>query len=380
MKAPRLFLLGSTLTALAVVRSAREEFDCVVLDDRAGPAAFSRCASFKALASSEEGAVCAALSDLRQSPYDVVIADSDRWLRFVARHRGAIESAGIVVLHPSAQTIELCLSKSAFLRWCRSQALPAPEVYDTTDPDVVDRVKLPVILRPEQTLHSSSLSLPKAIEVRNRTELRTWLARYATSNTTPSLSHSLLRKGLRQFSVGAARDLRGTTTTFLAEKMRPVARQCAGGTYVRSAAHPDIEDLARRAIERLDYFGLCEVEVLHDPNHGESFLIEINARPWLQFELAAACGCDLLAHALGRRARASPRYRDRSWISLWADARICLSPEDGLVRTGEVSLQNYIRSVLTADVRPLWRWSDPWPALESFAATTRAVLYRMSRG
>ena len=60
-----------------------------------------------------------------------------------------------------------------------------------------------------------------------------------------------------------------------------------------------VEQLARNAIERLDYFGIGEAEILRDKQTGEDYLIEINARPWLQYALAPASNHDFLGLVLG---------------------------------------------------------------------------------
>ena len=155
------------------------------------------------------------------------------------------------------------------------------------------------MLRPEHTQHSSGLRVPKAVEARSTSELNATLQRFAAAGVAASACDSLLRPGLRQLSVGAARDLSGRVTTFLAEKTRPPAERCAGGTFVRPCSHPAAEELAAHALSLLDYFGIAEVEILYDPATQDLFLIEINARPWLQYPLPVVCGCDLLAHALG---------------------------------------------------------------------------------
>jgi len=74
---------------------------------------------------------------------------------------------------------------------------------------------------------------------------------------------------------------------------------------------PHIEPLAVRALEALDYLGVAEVEILFEPISARANLVEINARPWLQFALPHACGYDLLGHALGRApAAAAPTTRN----------------------------------------------------------------------
>ena len=51
---------------------------------------------------------------------------------------------------------------------------------------------------------------------------------------------------------------------FTARKIRPSAELCQTGTCVEMCADERIEQLGRTAVERLDYFGIGEVEILRD--------------------------------------------------------------------------------------------------------------------
>lgn len=374
----RLLLLGSSLTALAVARVAhRSGLQCIMADSQAGPAASTSTATFRRLRQDDFAALLEGVPDLRQREDVAVIADSDRWLRFVQRHHSALSRELGRVLHPSAEAIAICLDKTEFLRWCAQRDLPAPRVYGTAAEALRCEDAYPLLIRPEQTQHSAPTGLPKALEIRNRSELEHWLKRFAAVGVTPSICESLLRPGLRQFSVGAARDREGRTLTFLAEKVRPAAERCAGGTYVVSTQYPGIEELAAKALDALDFFGVAEIEVLYDPARDQGYLVEINARPWLQFTLPHLCGCDLLGHVLHSGYIAQHKARARaSWLYFSSDLYACFSRSTGLVSTGKLSLLDYLRSILSADAYALWDWRDPQPLLTAVARTLRDCLRR----
>jgi len=374
-----LLVLGSSLTALAVVRAARRKaMRCVMLDSAAGPAAATGMAEFRLARAFDPDALSECTADLAKREDVAVIADSDRWLRFVRQHRGALASHGWRVLHPADAALDVCLDKSAFLAWCAARELPAPRLHAVAGIEQLEPAAYPLMLRPEWTQHSSNTGLPKAIEVREPAQLRYWLQQFAAAGVRPSICESLLREGLRQYSVGAARDSAGAVQTFLAEKVRPHAEQCAGGTFVAPAEQPGIESLAARALQELDFFGVAEVEVLYDPLARRACLIEINARPWLQYGLPLACGQDLLGHVLGDAQPAGSATRSHAWLYFGSDLRICFSPSTGLVTNSKINLATYVRSLLAADVYALWDWRDPNPLLAStvqkFAASLRRFI------
>jgi len=367
-----LILLGSSLTGLAVVRAAhRAGFLCVMLDTAPGPGAATRTADFRRIAREDVAALLECVPELRGRADVAIIADSDRWLRFIGKYRAPLAAQRWVVLHPSTESIDLCLGKSRFLAWCAQRQLSAPRCYDPETVAQAGTAIYPLIVRPEWTQHSVATGLPKALELRDPSQLRDWLARFAAAGVRPSISESLLRDGLRQFSVGAARDAHGSVRTFLAEKVRPDATQCAGGTFVRPASQPGVEALATSALDALDYFGIAEVEVLFDAAAGIGYLVEINARPWLQYGLPFACGVDLLGHALGHaRAAAARPTESHAWLHFSPDLYSCFSRSTGLVATGSLSVAQYLRSIIGSDVHAVWDWRDPGPLL---AAAGRLV-------
>lgn len=373
-----LLILGSSLTALAVVRStSRAQLRCLLVDDRRGPASRTRLATFCYVSAANVAAVRGALPVHCQPGEVAIIADSDRWLRFVQANYDALAAEGFLILHPLPSVIGTCLDKSAFLRWCAARKLPAPRLFEVSMQSLPAAGDYPLLLRPELTQHSAQFGLPKAIEVRNAAQLVEWLDRFKAAGVTPTVCQSLLTDGLRQFSVGFARNPAGEVRTFLAEKIRPQAERCAGGTYVKPAVQSGVEALATAAVTELEFFGVGEVEVLFDTLAGRGYLIEVNARPWLQFGLSAACGVDLLGHVLGRPvADVGPSGRLHAWLYFSSDLYACFSRGNGLVRTGRVSLAEYIGSLARADVYATWDRRDPWPLVSSCWESARGLLKR----
>jgi len=377
----KIVVLGSSLTALALVRVAyRSGFKAALLDDRDGPAARTRVASFRRLVASDEGTMVGDISAELTDGATALVADSDRWLRFLVRHEQDLSRRGFTVLHPEPSAIETCLDKSAFLTWCARHGLPAPRLYEVGSASTLDEVSFPALLRPEATQHSVRTGLPKARKIRDRVELEQWLRRFEAAGVRPAVCESLLRPGLRQFSIGAARNRRGHVKTFLAEKVRPRAERCEGGTFVRPAQMAAIEDLAAVALNQLDFFGMAEVEVLYDPASGRASLVEINARPWLQYALPYACGCDLLGHVLEARSQRLGKSSLRhAWIHSWPDLVQCFSRSSGMYREGTLTVSEYVRTALSADVHAVWDWSDPNPFISSVTQLLANSVQRLRR-
>lgn len=367
----RIVVLGSSLTALAIVRAAKAlGIASILFDTRKGIAFDSRHPMPIRCPEGNDEFLLQQLEGVASKESTALIADSDGWLRFIVRCRPALESMFASVVHPGPRAIELCLDKSLFLDWCMDKGFQAPLRYELgAAADLLPSPECPLLLRPEMTRHELGKSVPKAIEVKSRAELDRWLAQFAAAGVTPSIAQSLLRPGIRQYSVGLARGRRGRIRSMVAEKLRSFPEQCAGGTYVILSAQDGVLSLAIRAIEALDYFGIAEVEILRDDNTGECFLIEINARPWVQLGLAQKAGLNFLGFVLDRAdaqgVPASPR--PLRWLNFEADVYGCLSRDIGAVRRGRLTLNDYLRSFFAANTFAVWDAADPMPFLRSMS-------------
>lgn len=365
----RLIVLGSTVTGLALLRAAAPlGLDLHLFDDKADIASHSRFGSKHLLLKSDEKTILASLTALLSGSHTALIADSDHWLRFLLSHWDTLTDTGCHILHGPKEAIEICLDKSRFLDWCNEHELPVPSSYTLKE----DRLTLdgspvyPLLLRPEFTVHGQNTGLPKAQEVSNKEELSLFLQRFADARVPVNVSQSLLRPRIRQFSIGIARHSGGDMRYLLAEKQRPTAAACAAGTYVSLITSASQEEqgilaLARQAIEQLDYTGIAEVEILHDPETQQSFLIEINVRPWAQLPLSEKSGLHFLAFMVGQAPAVPEPLKRGHWVSFQDDLFHIFSRSMGQVRNGKLSLFQYLLTLFRVNCFVYWNLKDPAP-------------------
>ena len=335
-----LVILGSSITALAVARDAHAHgLAPVVVDSEPGPALSCRWVrQVRARVSDSEGTLAQLLA--LAGPSSALISTADHWLRFVIEHRTALQAAYSSILHPSNEALAICLDKSLFARWCVQNNLPTPRSWIGGREEGPREPRFPLLVRPARTLHDRGfLGLPKALEVHDMRELQTWLARYAEKNVEALISESLLGRDIEQGSISFAR--RDTDLLVLAaRKVRPRPERCSVGSCVELHADPAAEQFARVAAERLDYFGIGEMEILHDRSSGQHYVIEINAQPWIQYALAPASGHDFLGLALDLPSKQTARQVKfgKTWINLHADLFNAFSRSVGEVRHGRVAV------------------------------------------
>jgi predicted ATP-grasp superfamily ATP-dependent carboligase len=336
-----------------------------------GPAAV--CRYVRALRTDDrDDSAILELLDSVAGPRSALISTSDNWLRFIVRHRARLDAAFAMVLHPHNDMLEICLNKSAFAQWCKSVDLPTPRTQLGTSDSLHEHARFPLLVRPANTMHNSrELGLPKAVQVFEQRELENWMARYKEAAVEPLVSESLLGRDLEQISASfARRDNESLVLT--ARKIRPAADRCAVGTCVELHPDPVAADLANKAAHLLDYLGVGEMEILLDRTSNRHLVIEINARPWLQYALAPASGHDFLGLLLrvpNRRGR--PRVTEgRTWINLHDDLFSAFSRSVGEVRHGRTGAGAYFASLSRSNVFALLDWRDPAPVIASLLRKT----------
>lgn len=362
-----LVVLGSSLTALALVRSSHDaNLKSCIVDTEFGIATKSRYCEVQVREGADDARIFDTLLELSRGRRVALVADSDRWLQFIAARHDELREAFLSIVHPEPSVINLCLNKSVFVSWCEENEFPAPRLY-TVDGDGLSEsiVEFPLLIRPQQTALAARQSIPKAVEVGNEDELAAWIRRYREHNTTPSVAQSLLRPNIKQYSIGIARRADGQVRVSMAEKIRSYADQCIGGTYVVSTEHKPIESLVIDAIERLDYFGIAECEVMYDPATNEAFFIEINARPWVQFGLTERTREYFLRFVLEQDIVDKTVAPNARWINFGADGFVCLSTSTGLIPHGRLAWWPYLRSIMRANSYATWDMFDPMPFIHS---------------
>jgi predicted ATP-grasp superfamily ATP-dependent carboligase len=148
---------------------------------------------------------------------------------------------------------------------------------------------------------------------------------------------------------------------------------------VPPAAVSEAGAILQTLLSHLRYRGIFSAEFKRDEITGVFNIIEVNARPWWYVEFAARCGVNVcamaLADALGERV---------DTVSAYAVGRRCVFPYYDLdavreeLRTGKTNLVGWARSWLGAQ-QPVFRWSDPAPAVGEIVALLGQRVRRKKR-
>ena len=366
-KTDKLLILGNGITALAMVRSAYKHMIRPILFSRKAGIAFKSSLAEKILFPLEDDEKILHRMKMIKNKQDCyVIAAEDDWIRFIMKKREWFDLNFKKVLHAHNKALKICLDKDEFAAWCKMKDLVSPICYDVTNPQQKKKIKFPVIMRPVNSSIGQYLRLPKAVQIHDMGELDYWINNFQDVNVDFLITESLLGQRLKKFSVAIARH-DNKILSYVAEQLRPNPEKCATGTYVKLTLNPKVEALARKTAELLDYYGIGELEILYSADTNKSYLIEFNARPWLQYSLAEATNHCMLKFLIN-----SKSYQSNSeiktglgWINFTGDLFTCFSRSKGCVRAGCIDLSDYVKSLSVKNSGAVFDWKDPFPALFS---------------
>ena len=371
-----LVILGNNITALALVRGARRHnIRPVLFDCEAGIAFKSRLACKVLCPVGEDAVIMDKLTLLGADRTAFLIAASDDWISFIIRNREELVRHFQCILHAQNEVLLTCLDKGAFSQFCERHGLTAPRYYDLSDSTRLADIKYPVIMRPSCSSIVLGDIIPKAVHIDDEPGLNSWREKFHSAGVPYVVTESLLHHRLRKYSVAIAKSGK-TMVHYVAEQLRPQPKECGAGVYVELSPNLEVEALARRVAELLDYYGMGEMEILYSQDDGRYYLIEFNVRPWLQYSLAESSNHCLLKFLIDADAyqRDTELKTGRSWLWLVNDLHVCFSRSIGYLWHGRMGWREYLHSLLRANSPAVFSWNDPWPALYSMGCFVSRVL------
>ena len=325
-----------------------------VLAQPAGPSARS----------GDRASIVRELRELGDPRRACLIATDDAWLRRLMASRPAVRDAYRSLLVPTDDVLEICLDRVRFAQWCRDEGIPTPRHWrvglEARPPLLRGPYLIRVALPAPPRQHDA---LPQIVLAADDIELMRWLPRFEAAGCPVLVSEAMTDRPVTHYSVGFARRP-GRFLGFVAERVRPHARPAADGSFLSLRDEPSMLDLARCVAERLEYFGIGEVEILHDRSTGHHHVVQVNARPWRQYAMAPASGHDLLKVVSGARARDYPRGRSTG-IHWWDTPQDLLEIARHRPRgpLGVLRMAARMgRAMARANVYARLDWQDPGPA------------------
>lgn len=314
-----------------------------------------------------------------------IMPTSDEALLLVARHRARLIELGYVPFDADDEVLLAMLDKRRTYALAREAGVAAPETTALSSPEEIDgaleRVRFPCALKPAHShLFSRHFGIRKKLfVVESRAELE-WVVEQTSPLGLEMLLTEIIPGADDRIAIYTSYiDTDGTPLFhFTRRKLRQYPPRFGIGCYQLTEWVPDVADAGLRFLQSVGVRGLASVEFKRDPRDGHVKLMECNHRFTTGTEITRLAGIDIALFTYNRLAGLSPppvsSFRDgiRMWNPV-EDARSFLISR----RRGELSLGEWLRSLLHPQRFPVFSWSDPRPALANY---TRLLGRGRSRG
>jgi predicted ATP-grasp superfamily ATP-dependent carboligase len=295
----------------------------------------------------------------------IVYPNDDETVCFLARHKEQL-GKHYQITTPCWDVVKFAYEKRLTYQLAEKIGIPVPRTLYPESAEEVEEldIEFPVILKPSVKEPFYSQTRKKAIRVDSRQELvREFAEAEQFTGRHRLMIQELIPGGSSHlFSVGSFYK----DGDFLGKVVARRARQHPmdfghATTYAETVDEPELEEITKKILGAIGYYGLSEVEFMLDPRDGRYKLLEINARLWGWHTLAIAAGVDLpyllYQDMLGEKVRQDSYARDIKWIRLVTD----IPTAAGEIFRGRMKLADYLHSWKGKKHFAVWSLTDPLP-------------------
>jgi D-aspartate ligase len=378
--------LGSGITVLGVLRAlSRSEVDVLALPDT--DRATRRSRWYHPAPQALSGMRPEMLGQLVHAlPSGTVLMPcSDTWARTVSALPAEVR-ARYPASVPPLPAIDTLVDKSSFRGALARLSLPHPETHvmsSVQDLEAIgDKILESSFLKPAHSQQFFARFRVKAFRVSGRADARARLAECIAAGFQMMLQEYIPGPPTNHYFIDGFMDRTGVVRALFARRrLRMSPPDFGNSTYqisVPLAEAADAVDTLRKLLADLRYRGIFSAEFKKDARDGTFNLIEVNARPWWYVDFAARCGvnvCEMaIRDALGQRVET---------VDAYAVGRRCVYPYYDLQairdeKRGARGLLSWASAWL-GPYQPVFRWSDPLPALGEVGALVGQRVRRFGR-
>lgn len=306
---------------------------------------------------------------LRALPFQrsVLFPCSDQWALAMASLPDDVAASHAAIVAP-LDVLRLLIDKELFSRAAAEYGVPAPRVLHTTDLDAIETGALQsFFLKPRNSQLFAERFGVKALRLESHAQATELLGRMVEDGIELLLQEFVPGPPISHVFLDGYVDRSGVVRACLARRRlrmhpRPFGNTTLSVTIPLDEVSEAFDSLSR-LFEGLGYVGLFDAEFKLDARDGLFKILEVNARPWWQIELAGAAGLDVCSmayrDALGEPLPQLSEYRiGQSWVNPVPDLRAWWTGREDGDRAGGFPLR-----VWFSGANAVFSWDDPKPAV-----------------
>lgn len=370
-------VIGGDYQGLGIVRSlGRRGVPVCVIDDERSIAKYSRYATHwvrSAELRGERATVDAVIATGRRLGLQgwVLYPTRDETVSAICRHRDELQES-FRVPTPDWSSARWALDKRNTYRLAGELGIPAPRTWYPPSADELAAIdgEPPFAVKPaikERFVYATGC---KAWRAETRDEL---VRRYEEAAALVDPGQVMVQElipgdGRTQFAYCAFfKEGEAIGSMVVGRRRQHPPEFGRASTFVETVEVPELEELSKRFLRAIDYYGLVELEFKRDERDGRLKLLDVNARTWGYHTIGSRAGVDfpylLFADQLAQPVtpcRATPGI---SWIRLVTDLPTAVVELVGR----RLDLRAYVRSLRTSQVEAVFSRDDPLPGLAELA-------------
>jgi predicted ATP-grasp superfamily ATP-dependent carboligase len=351
------------------------------MDDRAGQPGFASRYGEKLVCPNPEREperLLTTLTDLgRRLPWrGVLFPANDEFTRFVSAHRDELRPFFEIQL-PAHDVVEQLADKWRFHRLAGAHGIEAPSAFcpsSALEVAALDgKIDFPCVVKPVRTSLWKGSGAGKALMASSLEEVIQAWRRLSREPGDLLVQELIPGNEDRAYLYVAYYDRMGRPAVELTmRKIRQHPPIFGTACVTETVDEPAVVELSRTFLQAIGYRGIVDVEFKRDPRDGRLKIIEINPRVGLQHKLATQAGADLLLAAYLDQTGAPPlpsggrSVRRLKWIEVSRE----LESACHYLRSGDLTLGTWLRSLQGPKTFPSWDWRDPMPFLKTFHRST----------
>jgi D-aspartate ligase len=379
-------VLSTSYTALGVVRSlGRNGIPVWIMDDKRSPTGYSRYIQRKfPVYVEDETRQLELLVDLAKR-YDLfewaLFPDGDKGASFIARNYETLREY-FKLTTPPWNVLQWSVDKRLTYQLAAEAGVVFPRTYFPENRSEIEQLEgnFPMIVKPTHHQGRDLFSTGRAWRANNRNELLTLydMANGLAGSSIIAVQEMILGVSGFQFSYGALCEDGKVLADVSVERKRLAPPDCGVSSFVESIDKPEIEEPAKRWLEKNHYTGLVELDFMYDQRDGLYKLLDVNARAWGWIGMCPIAGVDFpfLMWKLVQGEKVEP-VRGRAavrWIRTTNDIESALH---GLWN-GSLALRDYLSSLKGVN-HEVYAWDDPKPAYTELLGILGRVLMKIVR-
>jgi D-aspartate ligase len=370
---PGAVVLGGDYQGLGIVRSlGRQGIPICVIDDEYSISRFSRYTQFAIRVADlrNEAATIQSLIDIGNGlnlKGWVLFPTREELVAALSRHRCELLKLFRVPTAPWS-TVQWMWDKRNTYQLADELKIPIPETWVPKTPEDVEKITtaLPLALKPAIKEHFFYATKVKAWRADTKDELGELFGR-ANSIAGPGeiLVQDLIPgDGKHQLGYCAFfKDGRAVGSMVTRRRRQHPHEFGRASTFVETIDMPIVESLSERFLQKINYYGLVEVEFKLDPRDGQLKLLDVNPRTWGYHSLGRPAGVDfpymLYSDQIGMPVEDRRGKAGVTWIRMLTDLPTGVID----VFTGRLSFREFIKSLWIFNTEAVFSWEDPLPGL-----------------